>query len=114
MFLDLPLGHTTGLPNDLAGQRALLTEGLAAAHALTEPGIVDLPYRYVDDDWKGNPLSWSRKRQTTGSSSKPTGDTRTARSAEPRYQTEADRDAAEAVDWDDQCRVCVGLDQSVV
>jgi D-proline reductase (dithiol) PrdB len=111
VFVDLPLGHTTGLPHDVEGQRRLLTEGLAAAHALAEPGIVDLPYRYVDDDWKAAPLGWSRKRQTGGRSSKPAGDSRTARSDEPVYQNEDDRAAAEAVAWDDQCLVCVGIDQ---
>ena len=110
VFVDLPLGHTTGLPHDVEGQRTILTEGLAAAHALTKPGVVDLPYRYVDDDWKANPLGWSRKRQSSGSASKRSGDSRTGRSSEPQYQSDADRQAAEAVAWDDQCLVCVGLD----
>jgi hypothetical protein len=111
VFVDLPLGHTTGLPHDPDGQRALLTEGLTRAHRLTEPGsIVDLPYRYVDDDWKTQPLGWSRKRQDRGETSERAGDTRTARSPEPTYQTEADREAAERVDWDRQCQVCIGLD----
>jgi hypothetical protein len=110
VFVDLPLGHTTGLPHDVDGQRRILTEGLTAAHALTSPGIVDLPYRYVDDDWKASPLSWSRRRQDDGRSSTSAGDTRTARSPEPQYQGEDDRAAAEAVTWDDQCQVCVGLE----
>ena len=110
VFVDLPLGHTTGLPNDVDGQRTLLTEGLSAASALTGPGVVDLPYRYVDDEWKAAPLGWSRKRQSSGRASKPSGDSRTGRSAEPQYQSDDDRQAAEAVDWDDQCLVCVGLD----
>ena len=37
VFVDLPLGHTTGLPGDAVGQRRLLTEGLTAAAAITEP-----------------------------------------------------------------------------
>ena len=110
MFVDLPLGHTTGLPNDPDGQRRILTEGLESAAAITEPGtIVDLPYRYVDDDWKANPLGWSRKRQSSGAASKRSGDSRTGRSDEPQYQNDDDRAAAEAVDWDDQCLTCIGL-----
>ena len=110
VFVDLPLGHTTGLPDDPDGQRQLLTEGLRSAAAITEPGtIVDLPYRYVDDDWKANPLGWSRKRQTSGAASKPSGDSRTGRSDQPRYQNDDDREAAEAVSWDEQCRTCIGL-----
>jgi hypothetical protein len=113
VFVDLPLGHTTGLPHDASGQRTLLAEGLTAALRLTEPGsIVDLPYRYVDDDWKTEPLGWSRRRQDDGSTAAASGDTRTARSPEPRYQNQADRDAAERVAWDQQCRVCIGLDHS--
>ncbi len=111
MFVDLPLGHTTGLPHDTSGQRTLLAEGLAEAHRLTEPGsIIDLPYRYVDDDWKAEPLGWSRIRQNEGTTAESAGDTRTTRSPEPKYQTEADRDAAEQIEWDRQCQVCVGLD----
>ena len=110
VFVDLPLGHTTGLPGDAAGQRRLLGEGLTAAVALTEPGsFVDLPYRYVDDDWKANPLGWSRKRQEAGAASSRSGDSRTGRSDEPLYQSDDDRTAAEAVDWDEQCLTCIGL-----
>lgn len=119
VFVDLPLGHTTGLPGDPVGQRRILLDGLRAGTAITEPGtIVDLPYRYVDDDWKADPLGWSRKRQdaarTGGSGSSAGsgsggGDSRTPRSPTPVWQTDDDRLAAEAVPWEDQCRVCIGL-----
>lgn len=115
VFVDLPLGHTTGLPNDPEGQRLILTEGLTAAAAITVPGtIVDLPYRYVDDEWKANPLGWSRKRQNAaaaggGSTRESSGDSRTPRSDDPVWQSDDDRLAAESVPWDDQCRVCIGL-----
>jgi hypothetical protein len=111
VFVDLPLGHTTGLPHDTSGQVTLLTDGLVAAHRLTEPGsIIDLPYRYVDDVWKAQPLGWSSARQREGTTAESTDDRRAARSPEPKYQTEADRAAAEQVEWDQQCRVCVGLE----
>lgn len=110
VFVDAPLGHTTGAPNDADGQRRLLVDGLTAGHAIAEPGtIVDLPYRWHDDAWRADPLSWSRRRQDAGEAGKPAGDTRSPRSEEPRYQTDDDRAAAEAVAWEDQCRVCVGL-----
>jgi len=112
VFVDLPLGHTTGLPNDPVGQRLILTEGLTAAAAMNVPGtIVDLPYRYVDDEWKANPLAWSRKRQNAGGAEtrQPSGDSRTPRSDDPVWQSDDDRLAAEAVSWDEQCRVCIGL-----
>jgi hypothetical protein len=83
--------------------------------AADEPGaIIDLDYRWRDDHWKADPLSWSRKRQDRGETKKPAGDTRTGRSSDPRYQTDDDRAAAEAVAWDDQCLVCLGVDSTGV
>ncbi len=111
VFVDLPLGHTTGGPGDADGQRRILTDGLTAGAAITEPGsIVDLPLRWVNDEWRAEPLSWSRKREDRGESGASAGDTRTARSDEPRYQSDTDRTAAEDVDWQDQCLVCLGVD----
>ena len=99
-----------GLPGDCEGQRRLLSEGLKAAHQITTPGtIVDLPYRYIDDNWKASPMSWSRKRQDSGRSGASGDDTRTDRSSDPVYQNEADQVAAEAVSDEVQCRSCLGL-----
>lgn len=106
----MPLGHTTGGPNDPDGQREILTAGLRAGAAMTEPGtITTLPWRWRDDAWKADPLSWSRKRQQAGRTGRSGGDTRTARSDEPRYQDDQDRAAAEARSFDDQCLVCLGV-----
>ena len=41
--------------------------------------------------------------------SESSGDTRTDRSDEPQYQSEADAAAAAAVSNDDQCLTCIGL-----
>lgn len=110
VFVDLPLGHTTGLPHDAAGQRTLLSEGLTVAHAFGSPGsVVDLGYRFVDDHWKESPLGWSRKRQDGGKSGSNAGDTRTPRSDEPVYQTDDDRQAADATPDDIQCLSCLGI-----
>ncbi len=124
MFLDLPLGHTTGLPHDRVGQRRILSEGLAAAVIMAEPGTIhELDYRYVDDDWKAEPLSWSRKRQArrthdgpatpakaadAAGESKP-ADTRTPRSPNPVYQHPDDAVAAEQTSFEEQCLVCIGI-----
>ena len=111
VFIDLPLGHTTGAPNDPVGQRQLLTDGLVAGFAMTEPGaIVDLPFRWIDDEWKASPLSWTRAAQADGTSGSSGGDPRSTRSPEPVYHHDDDRIAAEAVPWDEQCQVCLGLD----
>ncbi len=109
VFLDLPLGHTTGPPNEPETQRRILSEGLIAGMALSNPGIADLPYRYIDDDWKADPLSWSRRRQEAGATKKAGGDTRTDRSDEPQYQSDDDAAAAAAVRHEDQCLTCIGL-----
>ena len=79
---------------------------------MTEPGsIVDLDFRYIDDNWKADPLSWSRKRQSADETGKSGGDTRRGRSPDPVWQDEADAVAANEVDWDEQCLVCVGIDR---
>ncbi len=110
MLIDLPLGHTAGAPGDPEGQRRLLAEGLAAGYAISEPGdIVSLPYRWIDDDWKAKPLSWSRKAQSSGASGSDAGDTRTGRSDEPVYQTPEDAAMAAERSLDEQCRTCLGL-----
>lgn len=115
VFVDAPLGHTTGPPGEPATQRQLLTDGLAAGWDITRSGsIVALPYRWSDDDWRSDALSWSRARQDAGSTGRADGeapdDTRTERDAEPQYQTESDAAAAAATSWDDQCLVCIGID----
>jgi hypothetical protein len=111
VFLDVPLGHTTGGPADPDMQRQILTDGLTAGAEIDVSGtIVDLDYRWRDDDWKADPLSWSRRRQDSGATGRRSGgDTRTGRSAEPVYQHDDDRQAAEATEWDEQCLVCLGL-----
>ena len=77
---------------------------------MTEPGSIhDLPYRYVDDDWKAQPLGWSRKRQDSGRSRSSSGDSRTDRSDQPVYQNDDDRQAAEAIGHTEQCLSCIGL-----
>lgn len=107
------------MPNDRAGQRRIISDGLKAAAAMTEPGSIhDLAFRFVDDDWKAEPMSWSRKRQSasrhsprspvSGGEAAP-ADTRTTRSAAPVYQSAQDAEAAAGVDWAAQCLVCIGM-----
>ena len=109
VFVDAPLGHTAGPPNDAEAQRHILTDALTAGHALTEPGLVKLGYRWHHDDWRSDALGWSRKRESSGTHSSPSGDSREGRSSEPKYQSTDDKTAAEAVPEDQQCLVCLGL-----
>lgn len=111
MFVDAPLGHTSGPPGDAALQRRIVEAALE--HAVTAaPGeIMHLPLRWHHDKWRHDPLSWSRHREDAGAGSagEQGGDTRTPRSDEPRYQNEADRAAAEQTDEATQCLTCLGL-----
>lgn len=111
VFADLPLGHTSGAPDDPAGQRQLVLGALEAAMAMDEPGtIAELDVRWADDDWKAEPLSWRRRRRSEGGTGGGGGDTRRPRHPDPQYQEPHDRALAEARSHDEQCRVCIGLE----
>lgn len=84
VFVDYPLGHTTGRPHDPENQLALLTEALETFDRLTEPGaIVTLPHAWLDADWKAAESSADR------------GDVRSARDNSPQWQFDDDRIQAE-------------------
>ena len=93
-FLDFPLGHTTGKPNDPELQRAILTQALDGFSSLTIPGsIYALPFRWAaDDGWKSTAML--------------EGDTRVPRLDTPQYQDEADRQRAEG-QGPEHCPVCL-------
>jgi len=83
-FLDYPLGHTTGKPNDPVLQRAILLDALDALISLTMPGQVKmLPFRWSEDQ------GWYATAQRGPDDRRPRYDT-------PQYQTEEDRQRAEA------------------
>jgi hypothetical protein len=92
-FLDYPLGHTTGKPDDPELQRDILLRALQGFASLTRPGsVVMLPFRWTEDEkWK---LSAERG-----------GDDRLPRYDTPQYQNEEDRLRAEANP--DSCPECI-------
>lgn len=100
IFVDLPLGHTAGPPNDPAAQQRIIGDALRLGAAMTQPSdgepgrIADLDLRWHDNSWKQNPLSWSRKLEDAGASGSDAGDTRTGRSDEPQWQLDEDESAA--------------------
>ena len=70
VFINFPLGHQTGKPNDPALQRAIVLDALAAAGKISAPGeVITLPYVWdeEDDSWeetdyrKGYLPSYERK-----------------------------------------------------
>lgn len=82
-FLDYPLGHTTGKPNDPGVQREILLEALEAFTLFETPGSVKmLPFKWDEnEDWK--------------QSERAKKDDRMERHDTPQYQTEEDRRQAE-------------------
>ena len=82
-FLDYPLGHTTGKPNQPELQREILEQALEGFISLTVPGSIKmLPFRWDDEVWKRTAMM--------------DGDSRVTRHDTPQYQTEDDRIRAEA------------------
>ncbi len=84
VFVDYPLGHSSGRPDDAADQYAIVRAAVTALAEITEPGTIrHLPNHWGSDDWK---VAASRNSG---------GDTRAPRDTSPRYQFEDDRIAAE-------------------
>ncbi len=92
-FLDFPLGHTTGAPNDPQMQRAIMADALSSFASMTAPGSVTmLPYRWPGDE------GWKAKAFAEGDERRPRHDT-------PQYQSDEDRRLAEGGASPD-CPVC--------
>ena len=107
VFVDYPLGHTSGRVDDHALNRQIVTAALDAL-ALSEPGvIVDLPHAWADtDDWKDGVMQV--RTSTSGETS--TEDDRVARHDTTQYQSDADAEAAAASHRGETCLVCAGID----
>ena len=107
VFLDFPLGHTTGKPHDREGQQAILRGALRHFEGIREPGgIESLPQEWAEDDtWKDRVM-----RPRPGSDASRTDaweDDRIERWDTPQYQCALDRDLAEAALADGGCPTCV-------
>jgi hypothetical protein len=62
VFVNFPLGHQTGRPNDPAIQRLIVTDAMRAFETITTPGqIVELPYV-----WDPNDRTWETRDYTKG------------------------------------------------
>ncbi|MCP5025451.1 MAG: hypothetical protein GY929_04125 [Actinomycetia bacterium] len=116
VFVDYPLGRTAGPPRDSSTQGSILRAAFGLIENVDSPGtILDLDLRWSEDQaWKDDPMG---ARRSSGGDSRGGGgggggggDNRTPRTPEPVYQSNTDREAAEARSWDEQCLVCVGLE----
>lgn len=80
VFVDYPLGHTTGRPFDTDNQLAIVSDAISAFDSIDKPGqIITLPYEWSDPNWQANAM---RSED---------GDTRSARDESPQWQNDADR-----------------------
>lgn len=62
VFVNFPLGHQTGRPNDPAIQRAIVRDAMRAFESISTPGeIVRLPYV-----WDRRDASWETRDYTKG------------------------------------------------
>ncbi|HEY2525567.1 MAG TPA: hypothetical protein VGI29_10955 [Candidatus Binataceae bacterium] len=62
VFLNYPLGHQTGKPDDRENQRAIVGDALRAFETMNKPGtIVELPYV-----WDANDRRWEETDYTPG------------------------------------------------
>ena len=83
-FLDFPLGHTTGKPDEPELQHEILAAALKGFRSIETPGSIRmLPFRWSHDD------SWQETALVGGDRRSPRLDT-------PQYQCEDDRQRAEA------------------
>ena len=92
-FVNYPLGHTAGKPDDRSDQRAVVLGALSAAAQISEPGgIVDLLNTWTTHEgWQARATGGP----DNGVSCATDGDSRRPRLDTPQYQSEADREAAE-------------------
>lgn len=85
-FLDFPLGHTTGKPNQPEFQREILRSALGCFNTMSEPGSIrTLPFQWDEDE------AWKKAMFENE-------DQRLPRYETPQYQSEEDRARAEAGD----------------
>ena len=101
VFLDFPLGHTSGKRGEPALNRRILCDTLEAFVSIDTPGtIVTLPYAWADDDaWKKSVM----RSPDTGEAR----DERRERVEAPQYQLDDDVEAAaEAA----PCASCIWLE----
>jgi hypothetical protein len=91
LFLDYPLGHTAGKPDQPELQDSIIEAALRAFETMESTGSVDrLPFHWAEDDsWKDSVMR-PRPGGEAGHS-----DDRSERSGDPQYQLESDRQAAE-------------------
>ena len=87
VFVNFPLGHQTGRPDDPASQRAIVRDAMRAFETIDKPGtIVELPYV-----WDANDREWETRDYTKGwMPERPAKETAEALEAERRERFRAE------------------------
>ena len=94
-FLDFPLGHTAGRPNELAEQTEIMRAALGAFTDSACGEITRLPFEWsADHGWKAQVMAGTAA-----------GDDRVERFDVPQYQSAEDEAVADA-----GCASCIWLD----
>ena len=108
VYLDYPLGHTSGKADDADNQMAIMLDTLHAAADIKSPGtLIDLPYQWREDDiWKDYVMRPKPNDESRDTSDGGHEDDRVERYDTPQYQTEGDAAAA-----DESCDTCVFLEE---
>ncbi len=103
VYLDFPLGHTAGKANDRHTNLAIMNAALDAIEVLAPGEIMTLPFEWDSDDaWKDTVM----RPRTGGRHS----DQRIERTDSPQYQTDQDRELAEARLAQGGCATCIFLE----
>lgn len=125
VYLDYPLGHTSGKPHEPVLNLQILRDTFAAFENLGVPGsMAHLPYRWSDTDrWKDRVFAPSTTAADLPECATPNGentqqdaagggyeDDRVERHPTPQYQTDEDAAAARASHDGEECLVCAGID----
>jgi len=113
VFLDFPLGHTSGRAHDPALGLEIVSRALAAFSDADSPGWIGRQHlRWsADDSWKESvmrPAGATAAASVGGANS--AGDDRSPRLATPQYQSPADKEASAACHEGSDCVVCKGVD----
>lgn len=106
VYLDYPLGHTAGKPNDPTNQIAIMKETLHALETIDKPGTIRvLSHEWsTDHSWKDSVM---RPKKSKGKEKSGFDDNRIERHATPQYQIASDEQNLE-----DGCPTCIFLEDA--
>jgi hypothetical protein len=108
VFVDFPLGHTTGRVGEPGLSIGIVRAALELVESDDPEQLVDLPHRWDStDDWKDVVF---RPVDDPETGEERYLDERTERSASHRYQSAADESAAAESHRGLSCAVCAGID----